>query len=89
MGFVCPSCLREFDTRRGLGVHHSRVHGERIPNRKCANRGDTFYEEYAKKYRSEACRREGVSFQGKENPNYRGGKISTECEICGTTFEYY
>lgn len=89
MGFVCPTCKREFDTRRGLGVHHSRVHGERLPNRMCANCGEGFYEEYARKYCSDACLREGVSFAGDGNPNFRGGKDSTECEICGTKFDYY
>lgn len=26
---TCPACGDEFDTRRGLGVHHSSVHDER------------------------------------------------------------
>lgn len=89
MAFECPACRREFETRRGLGVHHSRVHGERLPNRTCANCGEAFYEDYAKKYCSEACRRRGVSFEGEANPNYRGGKDTAECEICGASFEYY
>jgi len=27
--------------------------------------------------------------EGTDNPNYRGGKSETECEICGASFEYY
>lgn len=85
----CPSCGAQFDTRRGLGVHHSQVHGERLPNRKCANCGTGFYSDYAKKYCSESCLDESVSFEGESNPNYRGGKEVTECEICGNEFGYY
>jgi 5-methylcytosine-specific restriction endonuclease McrA len=29
------------------------------------------------------------SYAGENNPNYKGGKESTECMICGETFEYY
>lgn len=32
---------------------------------------------------------ESVSFEGSNNPNYRGGTKETACEICGATFEYY
>jgi len=84
-----PDVRRTFDTRRGLGVHHSLVHGERIPNRRCASCGDSFYSEFDKKYCPRACRRGGVSFEGEANPNFRGAKESTECEICGASFAYY
>ena len=85
----CPTCERVFDTRRGLGVHHSRVHDERLPNRECDNCGEQFYCEYAKKYCSDACHDEAVSFEGEDNPNYRGGKTTTTCERCDAEFEYY
>lgn len=85
----CPRCGREFDTRRGLGVHHSQTHGERLSNRECANCGTPFYAEYAKKYCSEECYDDAVSFSGEDNPNYRGGKTTTECKQCGDAFEYY
>lgn len=88
-GFECPSCERTFDTRRGLGVHHSHVHDEQLPNRECGHCSERFYSDYAKEYCSEECHRDGVSFAGAENPNYRGGKTSTDCDSCGETFEYY
>lgn len=86
---TCPGCGDEFDTRRGLGVHHSSVHGERLPNRECAHCESEFYSEYEKKYCSEDCRDTAVSFEGENNPNYQGAKESTACEICGDTFEYW
>lgn len=86
---VCPTCGDSFDTRRGLGVHHSTSHDERLPNRDCAECGTAFYSDYEKKYCSDACHDAAVSYEGSDNPNYRGGKESTACEICGSTFGYY
>lgn len=85
----CPTCNDSFETRRGLGVHHSSVHNERLPNRACECCGSEFYADYQKKYCSDDCRSESVSFEGSSNPNYRGGKTETECELCDTAFEYY
>lgn len=30
-----------------------------------------------------------MSFEGEDDPNYQGGKHSTTCEVCDTSFEYY
>nr|WP_275738267.1 HNH endonuclease [Halorhabdus sp. SVX81] len=87
--FQCPTCERVFETRRGLGVHHSRRHGEQLPNRECAECGEQFYCEYEKTYCSEDCRSKAISFAGEHNPNYSGGKETTTCDSCGTEFEYY
>lgn len=87
--FSCPNCDNEFDTRRGLGVHHSIAHGERLANRVCANCGEAFYCSYEKKYCSKRCRTDAVSFAGERNPNYQGKKSRSECELCGDSFEYY
>jgi len=86
---VCPTYKREFDSRRGLGVHHSTVHGERLPNRECTECGAKFYSEYEKKYCSKGCRDDAVSYEGENNPNYRGGKERTKCKLCSESFEYY
>lgn len=85
----CPTCGRSFDTRRGLGVHHSHAHDERLPNRECDRCGERFYSESARAYCSEACHDAAVSYTGEDNPNYRDAKETTACEICGSTFEYY
>lgn len=84
----CPDCGAGFDSWAKLRHHHTTEHGEPLPNKECETCGKWFYSEYAK-YCSDKCREEGVSQQGHNNPNYRGGKESTECEICGTEFEYY
>ena len=85
----CPTCGESFDSSRGLGVHHSAVHDELLPNRECARCGTEFHSDHEKKYCSEECRDEAVSFEGENHPNYSGGKDTTECEICGSTFDYY
>lgn len=87
--FECPTCGREFDSRRGLGVHHVHAHEERLPNRVCANCDQSFYAEYEKKYCSPACRASGVSFEGENNPNYSGATEEATCRLCGTEFTYY
>jgi 5-methylcytosine-specific restriction endonuclease McrA len=86
---TCPTCGDTFDSRRGLGVHHSAAHGELLPNRTCSHCGERFHCEHEKKYCSDDCRDEAVSFEGEDNPNYRGRKSTTTCDICGDEFEYY
>lgn len=85
----CPTCSRSFDTRRGLGVHHSTVHEERLPNRTCDRCGDEFFCNYDRRYCSDECHDEAVSFEGESNPNFSGGKELSECAICDQEFEYY
>ena len=89
MSHVCPTCHDEFETRRGLGVHHSSIHEERLPNRECENCGEEFYCDYEKKYCSDACHDEGVTYEGEAARNFQGKKERTECELCGAEFEYY
>ena len=87
--YDCPACSAAFDSRRGLGVHRSRVHDERLPNRECEECGSQFYSSYEKKYCSEECRERRVTFVGSENPNYDGGKERTECVLCEAEFTFY
>lgn len=87
--FPCPTCEDVFDTRRGLGVHHSVQHDERLPNRTCSECGDEFYSSYEKRYCSPDCLDAGVSYEGMNNPNYRGSKEQSRCRLCGSAFEYY
>ena len=85
----CPSCDDSFDTRRGLGVHHSRVHGESLPNRTCEYCDADFHSPYEKRYCSETCLSASDSFEGENHPNWKDGKETTGCEICSAEFEYY
>jgi len=89
MSQECPSCDRVFDTGRGLGVHHSSVHDEKLPNRTCAHCGDRFHSPHERKYCSDECLESSEAYAGENNGNYRGGKTETKCESCGTTFTYY
>jgi 5-methylcytosine-specific restriction endonuclease McrA len=72
-----------------LGVHHRLGHDERLPNRTCDRCGNSFYSDYAKKYCSDRCLDLAVSYEGADNPNYKGGKETTACEICEGEFDYY
>ena len=85
----CPTCGSEFDSRRGLGVHHSQAHDVLLPNRDCHHCGTEFHSEHEKKYCSDDCRDTAVSFEGENHPNYRDAREETTCDICGTIFEYY
>ncbi len=89
MPFDCPSCNKQYSTHRGLSVHHTRVHDEKLPNRTCEHCGTKFRSDYQKTYCSEDCYQSAVSRAGENNPNYRGGKETTDCVICGASFEYY
>lgn len=72
-----------------MRVHHARTHSDRLPNQKCTECGERFYSEHEKSYCSDSCRELGASFEGEANPNYRGGKEATACNICGESFEFY
>jgi 5-methylcytosine-specific restriction endonuclease McrA len=85
----CPSCNESFETRRGLGVHHSVTHDEQLPNRTCDHCGTEFHSSYQKRYCSDGCLDSAVSFEGENHPNWDGGKQSTTCDICSSEFEYY
>lgn len=85
----CPNCHRTFDSKRGLRVHHAHVHDEQLPNRTCACCNERFQSDHEKKYCSDECRDESVSFEGEDNPNFEGGKSETECDVCGAPFEFY
>lgn len=89
MAFHCPTCTRTFETRRGLGVHHTSVHDEQLPNRTCDHCGTEFSCEYDKRFCSDSCLESAGVYAGSNNPNYRGGKEATDCERCGREFRYY
>lgn len=85
----CPSCDAQFETARGLGVHHTQVHGERLPNRTCAFCDADFHSGYEKKYCSSECLDAAKPFEGASNPNYQDKQETTKCKICESEFSYY
>lgn len=88
-GHECPTCGRTFDSSRGLAVHHSAAHDERLPTRECTACGTEFYNQHEQRYCSEACRDAAVSRSGEDAPNWQSGTERTNCEICGEAFDYY
>ncbi len=89
MAHRCPTCGRSFEAKRGLGVHHAQVHGEKLPNRTCSHCGSDFHSPHEKKYCSDDCLEAADSYGGTDNGNYRGAKSEAVCELCESTFTYY
>lgn len=85
MGFNCPTCERTLGTRQGMRQHHTKVHGDPLPNRTCKGCGTEFYDEKARRMFCENCNPNG----GENNGNWRAAKESTECRRCGSEFQYY
>lgn len=91
MSFDCPSCGSCYDTKRGMKVHHSKVHGESISGEliNCTWCDDTF-----RKYESDiesdenhfCCRDCQTSWQSKnwcgEN-SPRSTLKPVDCDVCG------
>jgi len=85
----CPTCGWVFDTDHVLTTHRNSIHDAQIPNSNCNECGRDFYSKQEKTYCSEECHNEAVSYEGQNNPNYRGGKTTTQCDICSSEFKYY
>lgn len=81
----CPTCGKSLSTRSGLRKHHTKVHGERLPNRTCSGCGAGFYDP---KSRLEYCGDCNPN-AGEHNGNWKGAKETGECKECGEEFEYY
>jgi len=46
----CPTCGEDkFETVSGMRQHHTRVHGEKLPNKECSECGEKFYYDGEKK----------------------------------------
>lgn len=81
----CPTCGKSLSTEQGMRQHHTKVHGDPLPNRTCADCGVEFYDAKARRTYCEDCYSEG----GEKNGNYSGAKAVSECRRCGDSFEYY
>lgn len=89
MAIDCPECDLEFNSWQKLRFHHKWEHDESLPNSECEQCGASFYSEYQRKHCSDDCRYNDIDNCGSSNPNYRGGKEQTSCDICGEMFKYY
>lgn len=81
----CPTCDKNLTTERGVKQHHTKVHGESLPNCVCNICGENFYHESSDRVRCKEHR--GQS--GELNGNYRSAKEKSECRRCNKAFEYY
>jgi hypothetical protein len=51
----CPSCERTMATMQGMRQHHTKVHGEALPNRVCSRCETDFYDPKARKEYCSNC----------------------------------
>jgi len=65
--------------------HHTKVHGEPLPNRTCDGCDVEFYDPKARRTYCDDCNPNA----GERNGNWTGAKEETECEICSSEFSYY
>ncbi|RKD95481.1 HNH endonuclease [Halopiger aswanensis] len=81
----CPTCGKSLQTEQGMRQHHTKVHGEPLPNRVCSGCGSVFYDPKARREYCDDCNPNA----GEHNGNWSGGKETTSCDSCGETFSYY
>ncbi|MEY7847986.1 HNH endonuclease [Natrarchaeobius sp. A-rgal3] len=81
----CPTCGKSLSSERGMRQHHTKVHGEPLPNRTCNGCGDEFYDQKARLEYCDDCNPNA----GEHNGNWRDAKETTTCESCGDSFSYY
>lgn len=82
----CKESDKEFQSDVTMRQHHTKVHGERLPNSICKDCEKDFFREQGGKYCDE-CWSDDMT--GENNPNYAGGKKETSCIECGKSFKYY
>lgn len=77
----CPTCLKEFETQRGMRAHYAQAHGESLVEQKSCETCGKVFRDYKgnRRFCSKKCA--GVYFSKK----YGGGKTSV-CEVCGKEF---
>ncbi|SFB74115.1 HNH endonuclease [Halobiforma haloterrestris] len=85
VGTTCPTCGRELETERGVRQHHTKVHGESLPNRTCKGCGTAFYDPKSRQSYCDDCDPNA----GEHNGNWRDAKETASCAICGSEFSYY
>ena len=81
----CPECGKELGSERGMRQHHTKVHGEPLPNRVCKACKVDFYDPKARRTYCENCEPN----VGENNGNWTDAKEPAICEQCGDSFRYY
>lgn len=65
--------------------HHTKVHGESLPNRTCKGCERDFYDPKADRIFCDDCNPNA----GKHNGNWKDAKETAYCKLCEAGFEYY
>ncbi|WP_248516602.1 HNH endonuclease [Salinarchaeum laminariae] len=81
----CPTCDRRLSTQAGLRQHHTKVHGNPLPNRTCSDCGSEFYDPNSRRTYCEDCDPNA----GSNNGNWSDALETSDCTECGEQFEYY
>ncbi len=81
----CPTCGKSLATEQGMRQHHTKVHGDPLPNRTCKGCDSEFYDPKSRRRFCEECNPNGKE----NNGNWNGGKEVSLCKRCSSTFEYY
>ncbi|MDG5817244.1 HNH endonuclease [Natronococcus sp. A-GB7] len=81
----CPTCGKSLQSERGMRQHHTKIHGEPLPNRTCSGCETEFYDPKARREFCDNCNPNA----GEHNGNWRDATETTSCASCGTTFSYY
>lgn len=85
MGWACPACSKELTTERGMRQHHTKVHGEPLPNRVCEGCGVEFYDPKAQRSYCDDCNPNA----GEHNGNWKDRKEIATCRLCDDEFSFY
>lgn len=98
-GIECPwdGCEREFNSDRGVKVHHTKAHGKSIAGvtLECAVCGEEFTTLPSKADERRFCSPQCVGSWASEErigenaAAWSGGKVEIECRQCGDTFRQY
>ncbi len=81
----CPTCGTSLTTERGMRQHHTKVHGQPLPNRTCKGCGVEFYDPKSRRKFCDDCNPNA----GEHNGHWKGGKETATCKSCNSAFEYY
>jgi hypothetical protein len=81
----CPTCDRTLSTKQGMRQHHTKVHGDPLPNRTCKGCEQEFYDPKAQRSFCDDCNPNA----GEHNGNWKDAMETAECRLCGSSFEYY
>ncbi|MFC4544591.1 HNH endonuclease [Halosolutus amylolyticus] len=81
----CPTCGKSLRTEQGMRQHHTKVHGEPLPNRTCKGCGTAFYDPKSRLEYCDDCDPNA----GEHNGNWSDASETGTCATCGDSFSFY